>query len=72
MIKNLPANAGDAGEVGLVPGSGRSLEKGVETHSSVLAWRIPGMGVPGPGEMFTAHPYLVSTLYLPKPCCILF
>ena len=23
MIKNLPANAGDTGDVGLIPGSGR-------------------------------------------------
>ena len=38
MVKNLPA---DAGDVGLVSGLGRSLEKGTATHSSVLAWRIP-------------------------------
>ena len=25
MVKNLPANAGDAGDVGLTPGSGGSL-----------------------------------------------
>ena len=24
-----------------------ALEKGMATHSSVLAWRIPGMGEPG-------------------------
>ena len=24
VVKNLPANAGDAGDVGLIPGSGRS------------------------------------------------
>ena len=24
MVKNLPANAGDAGDMGLIPGSGRS------------------------------------------------
>ena len=34
MVKNPPANAGD---VDLIPGSGRSL--GV-THSNILAWRI--------------------------------
>ena len=28
VIKNLPANAGDTGEVGLIPGSGRSPEEG--------------------------------------------
>ena len=24
-----------------------ALEKGMKTHSNVLAWRIPGMGEPG-------------------------
>ena len=24
MVKNVPGNAGDAGDVGLIPGSGRS------------------------------------------------
>ena len=24
VVKNLPANAGDAGDMGLIPGSGRS------------------------------------------------
>ena len=36
-----PANAGDIGDVGLIPGSGRSPGGGHATHSSVLAWRIP-------------------------------
>ena len=26
---------------GSIPRSGRSLEKGMETHSSIFAWRIP-------------------------------
>ena len=34
-----------AGEPGSIPGSGRSLEKGMATHSSTLAWRIPWAGV---------------------------
>ena len=38
MVKNPPANAGDAGSI---PGLGRSLEKEMATHSSVLAWEIP-------------------------------
>ena len=38
MIKNPPANAGG---VGLIPGSERSLEKEMATHSSILAWEIP-------------------------------
>ena len=28
VVKNLPANAGDTGDVGLIPGLGRSLEVG--------------------------------------------
>ena len=28
MLKNLPAKAGDAGDVGSIPGSGRSPEGG--------------------------------------------
>ena len=43
-VKRLPAIAGD---VGSIPGSGRSLEKAVATHSGTLAWRIPWMEEPG-------------------------
>ena len=31
----------NAGDLGLISGSGRSLEEGMATHSSILAWRIP-------------------------------
>ena len=41
VVKNLPVNGGDTGDVDSVPGSGRSLEEGMATHSSILAWRIP-------------------------------
>ena len=38
-----PACNSRAAENGrLIPGSGRSLEEGMATHSSILAWRIPG------------------------------
>ena len=30
-----------AGDSGSIPGSGRSLEKEMATHSSILAWRVP-------------------------------
>ena len=30
-----------ARNVGLIPGSGRPLEKEMATHSSILAWRTP-------------------------------
>ena len=29
-----------------------ALEKEMATHSSVLAWRIPGMGEPGGGHLW--------------------
>ena len=41
MVKNLPCNAGDLGSIS---GSGNPLEKGMATHSSILAWRIPDRG----------------------------
>ena len=36
VIKNPPANAGNAKDVGLIPGLGRSPEKEVATQSSVF------------------------------------
>ena len=36
-MKNLPANARDMGCIGQKD----PLEKGMATHSSILAWRIP-------------------------------
>ena len=33
-------SACDAGDLGSFPESGRSLEKRMATHSSILAWRI--------------------------------
>ena len=42
VVKKLPANAGDIRDEALIPGSGRSLEEEMETHSSVLAWTDPG------------------------------
>ena len=37
VVKNLSANAGDIRGMGLIPGSGKSLEEGMATHSSILA-----------------------------------
>ena len=44
MVKNLPAT-----QETWVPSLGQEdpLEKEMATHSSVLAWRIPGMGEAG-------------------------
>ena len=47
MGKNLFANAGDIRDEGLSPGLGRSLEKEMATHSSILAWKIPWTEEPG-------------------------
>ena len=43
MVKNPPANAGDARDVSLIPGSGREgyLEKEMVPQCSILAWKIP-------------------------------
>ena len=42
--KQSACNAGDRGSI---PGSGGSLEKGMATHSSILAWRSPCIEEPG-------------------------
>ena len=39
--KESACNAGDTGDVGLIPGLGRSPGGGNATHFSILAWRIP-------------------------------
>ena len=48
MVKNLPANAGDARDVGLIPRLGRPpWRRKMATHSSILAWKIPWTEEPG-------------------------
>ena len=47
LVKNPLASAGDTGNMGSIPELGRSLEKGMATHSSILAWRIPWTEEPG-------------------------
>ena len=44
VVKNLPANAGD---VGLIPGSGRSPGEGHGNPLHILAWGIPWTEEPG-------------------------
>ena len=44
VVKNLPANAGDAG---LIPNSERSPKKEMATHSNILAWKITWTEDPG-------------------------
>ena len=44
---DVKASASNAGDLGSIPGSGRSPGEGMATHSSTLAWRIPWMEKPG-------------------------
>ena len=52
VVKNQLASAGD---VASVPASGRSLEKEVATHSSVLAWETPRTEEPGGPQSMGSH-----------------
>ena len=47
MVKNLPVNAGDVRDAGLIPGWEDPLQEGMATHSSILARRIPWTAEPG-------------------------
>ena len=47
VIKKSPANERDVRDSGSIPKSGKSLEEGMATHSSILAWRIPWTEEPG-------------------------
>ena len=44
---NLPASAGDIKGPNLIPGPGRVPGGGMETHTRILAWRIPWTEEPG-------------------------
>ena len=48
-LSQLPggSDACHAGDLGLTAGSEDPLEKGMATHSSILAWRIPRTEQPG-------------------------
>ena len=47
MVKNLPANAGDLRDSGLIPGWEDLLEKEMAIEFNSLAWKIPGTDEPG-------------------------
>ena len=42
VVKNLPANAGDARDLGLIPGLGRCLEQEMATCSSIFPGKSHG------------------------------
>ena len=74
MVKNLPANAENIGDAGSIPGSGRSLEKEMATHSSILAWRILWTEEPVSlqsmelqrHDLVNKHMYTINLLVCPK------
>ena len=41
QVKNPPVNAGDIRDAGQSLGQEDFPEKGIETHSSIPAWKIP-------------------------------
>ena len=47
VVKSLPANGGEAGDLGSIPEPGRSPGVGNDNHSSILAWKIPWTEEPG-------------------------
>ena len=47
MVKNLPASAGDAGDMASIPGAGRFRGVGVAHQPSILAWETPRTVEPG-------------------------
>ena len=47
VVKNPPANTGDARGSSSMPGWEDPLEKAMATHSSILAWGTPWTEKPG-------------------------
>ena len=67
MVKNPPANAGDAGDLGSVSGSERSLREGngnplqyscLETSTDTRAWRATVHGVAKSWMRLGTHSWL--------------
>ena len=55
MVKNLSANAGYLRDRDSIPGSEDSLEEGIATQSSILAWRIPWTEEPSRLQSIGSH-----------------
>ena len=68
MVKNLPAYAGDVRGMGSISGSGRTLEKEMAAHSTILVWRIPWTEEPGElqsvGPQRVGHVQRKNTIFL--------
>ena len=78
VVKNLHANAGDTGDMGSIPGSGRSPGGGqdhplqyscLENPMTRGAWRATVLGVPE--SVMTEHPHTCTTHHLAplSSCC---
>ena len=59
MVKNPPANAGDARDMGSTLGQEGPLEKEMATHSCILAWEIPWTEEPG-GLQSMGHDFVTE------------
>ena len=72
MVKNLPTNAGD---VGSIPGSRRSMEEEMANRCSILAWEIPRTEEPGRvqsmGSQRVGHNLATAAAKLLQSCLIL-
>ena len=60
MVKNPPANAGDAGDMGSIPGPRRSPGGGNGKPYCIFAWKIPWPEAP----KFLAHRIPMSLITL--------
>ena len=67
VVKNPPANAGDIGDAGLIPGSGRSLEGGngnllqyscLDISIDRGAWRATVQGVAKSQTRLSIHAHI--------------
>ena len=65
------AFACNAGDLGSIPGSGRSLEKAMAPHSSTVAWKIPWTEEPGrlqsTGSQRVRHDWATSLHFTSSP-----
>ena len=64
MVKNPPANTGDIRDVGLIPGSGRLLEKEMAIYSSGPPEDLPD---PGNEPKSAVSPALQAAFLPPEP-----
>ena len=55
VVKNLPAEAGEVREAGSIPGGKDPLGEEMETHPSILAWRVPWTEEPGGLQSIGLH-----------------